>query len=160
MGLGEDCSKVCGAGTFSWCICHTQPRSCSDADLWRSHPGECSGQNLVLRSNESMWIVAVLLSAAHFSASSTVFKSSPSKLQITLFNSLNSARNNSRKCFGQWNVNLRKGPKVSAYNGISASLKCMDYLILFFLLKLDIHNPQCFSFQEFSGKNLLWYRQV
>lgn len=99
--------------------------------------------------------VVILLSDVHISNSSIVSKSSSSKLQIPLFNSLNSARNNSRIRFRQWNVRRFLLVMGSQYH-------LNSWIIWFFFLpKLDIYkieNPQCFSFQELSGKSLLYYR--
>lgn len=69
--------------------------------------------------------VVALLPHLHIPNNSTVSKSSSSKLQIPLFNYLNSARNNSRKHFRQWNV------KRFLLVMVPVSLKFMDNLILF-----------------------------
>lgn len=104
---------------------------------------------------EEGWKSVVVLPDVHISNNFTVSKSSSSKLQIPLFNNLNSARSNSRKCFGQWNVKRFLLVMGSQYH-------LNSWIIwFFFLLKLVIYkieNPQCFSFQELSGKILLYYR--
>lgn len=86
------------AGTLSVSQPHTRTRS------------RCQGG--VTKVSEICWVwswrglkvCACSPASCSHPNNSTVSKSSSSKLQIPLFNYLNSARNNSRKHFRQWNV--------------------------------------------------------
>lgn len=148
------------AGTCCCGVHCMRPGNCSSADPGSSHHGEWNMLDLALKSTESLWTMVILPPGVNVSDKSGVSKSSFSKLQIPLFNTLNSARNNSRKRFRQWNAKLRK---VQRFLLIMGSQYHLNSRITwsFFLLKLDIYkieNPQCFSFQELSGKSLLYYR--
>lgn len=124
--------------------------------LLEYHPGESNMQGLVPKSNGSVWIMAILLSDVHFSANSNICRSSASKAPCSTHWTLEEIIQGNASGNGMW-----ASRKVQSFLLIMGSQCLLNLWItwsLFSFLKLDIYkteNPQCFSFQEYSGKSLL-----